>query len=305
MKPCWQDESHALAEGGRVESGRLAGFTLIELLVVIAIIAILAALLLPALAGAKARASTVVCLGNQKQLDLAWLLYANDNRDVLARTSTADTAGLIAPDAPPSWCAGRLGYNFTADRSDRTNVQHLLAPGHGRIGPYLQAAGVFRCPADRSTIDPDGVMAGRKGPLRVRSFGMNRWIGAQGVGVRFKTFYKLADITPISPSDLVVLIDTDAESVDAPGFEGPLMPGNPLGHSFSSLPTILHQGGGTVSFADGHVENHRWLEEYTRNEARTRPWYEPHSDFGQTPNRDLEWFWIHQTVDYGPNVLVP
>src|SRR5258706_7585771 len=82
------------------------GFTLIELLVVIAIIAILAAMLLPALANAKVRAQAATCLSNQKQLSLAWRMYGDDNHDLIISTGDASATGNVpwryrTPSPPP------------------------------------------------------------------------------------------------------------------------------------------------------------------------------------------------------------
>src|SRR5665213_1531621 len=113
--------------GGRGARGR-AAFALIELLVVIAIIAILAAMLLPALAKAKAQAQGVQCLNNQKQLTLAWLMYADDFQGRLVPNSAGDVI-----DPTLAWVLGNL--NFVADNTANTNTDYLLT---SKIGPYTQ-----------------------------------------------------------------------------------------------------------------------------------------------------------------------
>src|SRR5204863_2155572 len=131
------------------------GFTLIELLVVIAIIAILAAMLLPALSRAKAKADGISCLNNLKQLELAAIMYASDNGD---RLVTNPGAGATLT----NWVAGWLDWNFGLPAGANTNVQFLK---EGALGPYTaKSTGVYKCPADRSTCS--------LGP-RVRSVSMN------------------------------------------------------------------------------------------------------------------------------------
>jgi prepilin-type N-terminal cleavage/methylation domain-containing protein/prepilin-type processing-associated H-X9-DG protein len=143
-------------------------FTLLELLVVIAIIAILAGLLLPALARSKDQARAVHCQQNQRQLTLAWKMYADDNDGRLAPNPGAYDAGLN-PDYP-SWVAGAVDYGNPGG----TNIDYLLknqAVG-GSLGPYVSAAGIYKCAGDKSQT----VLGGRR-YSRVRSYQMNSFLG--------------------------------------------------------------------------------------------------------------------------------
>jgi len=156
--------------------GRLGGFTLIELLVVIAIIAILAAMLLPALSKAKAKAQGIQCLNNHRQLTLAWRMYADDNRDVIPFASNFANGDPRA-DALV-WVAGYL--DFDPNNSSNWDVDRDIKKS--LLWPYCgNSTAIWKCPADLSQIRPaSGPFQGRLVP-RVRSMAMSLWVGG-GLG---------------------------------------------------------------------------------------------------------------------------
>ena len=206
---------------------RWAGFTLIELLVVIAIIAILAALLLPALSRAKEKALRIACLNNLRQLQICWHMYAEDNNG-----SLPENAGL-----PGSWVWGNAKLDTTT-----SNIQA------GVIYPYSTSVAIYHCPADRSTV------AGSS-QLRLRSFAMCVWVCGDDVSAQ-PSLRKLSDFVRPGPSRTFVLADEHEGSID----NGSLFV-FPYGKwVWVNWPGTRHNQGGTLSFGDGHVEWWKWRD---------------------------------------------
>ena len=226
------------------------GFTLIELLVVIAIIAILAAMLLPALSRAKNRAQTTSCLNNLKQLGIAWHMYAHDNKDALAPNNSVSAA----PPIPPLL----QGASWALADPTEVNVQS------GLLFQYNQSLGIYHCPADRSTLPRTKKRV--PGALRARSYNMSLSVNGYPcfdpfICTHVTMFTKLTEIQNPNTDKCLVFIDENENTLGDSQFGMPtqFFPGIPATPDWWwDGPADRHDQGGNLSFADGHAEHWKW-----------------------------------------------
>jgi len=251
---------------------RRRGFTLIEILVVIAIIAILAAMLLPALSKAKTRAQGIGCLNNSKQLLLGWRMYSEDNRDLLLFGYGATAATI-----PYVWCGAAYGLEmedfYTPSQEGNWDTNGTIRTS--LMYPYCgKSDGIWHCPADTSL---GRTPSGAKVP-RPRSMSMSNWVGGNGdsPGNGYKGGWglsapgssvarKLSDIAAGQPGPAMtfVLLDERPESLNDGYFVVEMN-----GYSTTQLgsaelvdyPSIAHGQAGGFAFADGHSEIHKWVD---------------------------------------------
>ncbi len=229
---------------------RQVAFTLIELLVVVAIIAILAAMLLPALSKAKTKAISIACINNLKQLEVCWHLYALDHQDLLVPNNSVyafNTASDLAKGV--SWCPGYARYDPSP-----TNIED------GLLFPYNSSLAIYHCPADFSTVENlDGT---KLSALRNRSYNLSQSVNGypdyEGVIYTNIPFFKrLTQIKNPNPTSCIIFLDESADTLVDAQFG---MPTETYGwqNQWWDMPSDRHSRGANMSFADGHVEHWRW-----------------------------------------------
>lgn len=227
-------------QGGRTPAA--LAFTLIELLVVIAIIAILAALLLPALTQAKQKAQGVYCMNNEKQLALAWKMYADDNQGRLVPNFTYGAT------AANDWCVGDM------KSTQCTNIALITT---SLLYPYVNNVGAYKCPG-----------VNQYQPTYVRGVSMNSHMGytntTQSGGLAYQKESMIA-----RPSDLMVILDENDLSIDDAWIDL-ITVNNYAGAYWGNVPASYHSGSGGMSYVDGHAGLHHFTKNL-RNVSGTAP----------------------------------
>jgi prepilin-type N-terminal cleavage/methylation domain-containing protein/prepilin-type processing-associated H-X9-DG protein len=246
---CWNQTPLVAAVNPR----RGRAFTLIELLVVIAIIAILAGMLLPALAKAKAKAQGIKCIANGKQMTLAWLMYSGDYNESLVPNHIADTNAWILGDVE--------------DMPDATNQVDIM---NGLLWKYSTSLGIYQCPADKWAL----INGAKRNLQKVRSYSMNGRLNSDVTsvqGTQYPDFRKQTDINNPAPTQCLVFLDENPYTIDDGYFA---IPAGSNPGDWQNSPATFHNNAGSLSFADGHAEIWRWLEPTTATIA-SRDYHSP------------------------------
>jgi prepilin-type N-terminal cleavage/methylation domain-containing protein len=243
------------------------GFTLIELLVVIAIIAILAAMLLPALGRSRLKAQGIQCMNNGRQVLMTWRLYVDDNGDKVP--SAYGSVGDWMPGINMSWTGNAMTDGANRDNWDiETLKKSPLWPFCGN------SPGIWRCPADDKyrCIARSGPLQGQAVP-RVRSVSMLSWFNGSDAddsglgGAGWVKYKKMAQVVKPGPAMTIVFLDERCDSINDGEWCTSMYgwPDQPSQWKMIDFPGSYHGAAGGLSFADGHSEIHKWKD------ARTTP----------------------------------
>jgi len=274
----------------------VAGFTLIELLVVIAIIAILAAMILPALSKAKIKAQGTYCMNNTKQLTLGWIMYESESNDHLMPN--------------PGWVGGNMLWTANADN---TNTSILVDTSQSIMATYVKSAKVYKCPGDTvpaangervRSVSMNGALGGHSDTVKgTLPNGRNYFGNSAPAGAPFTAGAQtMGDLTTPGPADVFVVLDEQADSMSAVNGDATYAfdPGPPrTAELWRDLPASYHNRAGSFSFADGHSEIHKWLEQGGGGTAAktvyqvTGTTSEPWKNAPMRNSTDFEWVESH------------
>jgi prepilin-type processing-associated H-X9-DG protein/prepilin-type N-terminal cleavage/methylation domain-containing protein len=291
-----------------IEKTGADGFTLIELAVVIATVAVLAALLLPALAGTRPNTQAFQCLENQRQLILAWQMYAQDNSDILPPNDYPYNQAGTQDGTLKTWVFGSMAVS-----ADAFFATELVNPKLSSLASYNTNPAVYKCPADTSL---------KLGHSRVRSVSMNECVGTRwytaglGGGTRvyagavcgeevggawsdapnykdpdnnYRRFGKISSFTAPGPSSTWVIMDENPYTINDPLMAVPMTTWT------VDWPACYHNGSASISFADGHAELHKWVDCFA---SPVPPGVDPNNpnqftisaiDETGNPHKDLDW----------------
>lgn len=219
---------------------RAAAFTLIELLVVISIIAVLAALLLPSLSKAKAKAHSATCQNHLRQLQLGWLMYLHEHNDQLVPNKDGPDANDNYYSFPGSWVEGTAELDTST-----TNIQK------GELFSYQPNVAIYHCPGDKSKLLNGSDL------LRTRTYQLNAWLNGADEFLTVAPYIRAKYSSLKNPAKIFSFIDSG--NCDSGSFYcSPFGYGYGAENEWINSPGDWHNRGSNLSFADGHVEYHRW-----------------------------------------------
>jgi len=265
---------------------KLKGFTLIELLVVIAIVALLTSILIPALRFAKQQSSGAVCLGNERALIIAWYIYqeGNDSKLVGGNPFPGTENYEISWVQAPQNDAGQTMLDASSEPTATGTLAYeyeVLGIRRGKLWPYLETAKVYHCPGDRRKLQPTN--------SAYRSYSI-LWTmnGSYGESYESNPIYDTGEVAHKyveikNPSNKLVFVEDE----DNRGWNMGSWVMNPVGDYWTDSLGLWHVDSGTLAFADGHAERHKWRDKRTI-EYFSNPydWSFPHST-PSNPNQDL------------------